>query len=287
MKNYILLTLMLAWGFNQLSAQCPATAVEIDCNAGPVSFFATSPTNCVVAANCSGLITEYLIVSTVDTVILGTTQTTSFDPTLYEGECVSVQPVCYDLQIVQNFVEQLNNGFLGLCCTAVDGQTPAGLDPICTTVTGIYTSGSQVQDMDDVLIILGAFGGDTLTLRSLAATIDSINLQAPTIGIICSGVSEIGYCLDTDPNLATNAFDICPPGCPADLILTGTTADPLYSAGNTITSDAVVPGGSNVGYQAGTEILMDTPFMVEPNADFSAEIVPCVPFAGDTGGSEN
>ncbi len=276
MKNFSLLILTLFLGFSQVNAQCPANATAIDCNAGPINFFATSATACVGVADCSTLVSEYLIVSTADTVILGTVQTTSFDPTLYEGQCVSVQPVCYDLGNVQNFVDQLNSNF-SLCCTAVNGNTPVGLDPICDNVIALYSSGSEVENMNDVLAILASFGNDTLTLRGLAATIDSINVQAPLLGVVCGGVTAIDYCLNTEVDFSVGAYDICPAVCPADLILTGTTADPLYPAGNTITSDATVPGGSNVGYQAGMQILLNPPFQVLPNAEFAAEIVPCVP----------
>ncbi len=282
MKKLYLVFSMLIFGLIQLNAQCPATATAVNCGEGPVAFAPGAASQCVGTPACGTLHSEYIIVNTADTVILGSTTTLDFDPTLYEGYCVSVQPVCYDIQVIKNFVDAMESSLFDICCTSVNDNTPAGLDPICTAINQTlgYTSGDQIQDLTQVFDILGAFGADTLTVIGLASIIDTINLQAPTIGVVCSGVGVIDYCIDRDIDFSINAFDICPPppGCEDVINITG-LSEVNANANISVISEGMVPAGRNVTYQAGTDILLNAGFEVQLNAEFQAVIGPCVPLA--------
>ncbi len=67
------------------------------------------------------------------------------------------------------------------------------------------------------------------------------------------------------------------PTCPTDLTINGLVTSSIYAVSNNIFSDGTIPSGANVEYQAGNCIEMSSPFTVNSNARFVAEINPCTP----------
>ncbi len=116
---------------------------------------------------------------------------------------------------------------------------------------------------------------------------------------ICCGYGIGSYTLTNDTEGTTiftggefgseelTNFCIVPSSCPTDLPLTGGMVSDTYSASNSVTSDAIVPAGEVVIYQAGNFIDLNEGFEVEANAEFLGEIVPCSTLDVETEEEEN
>ncbi len=75
-------------------------------------------------------------------------------------------------------------------------------------------------------------------------------------------------------SFCTNGTSTCPP-CLSSRIINGNIPTDLYQADQHILSNGIILTGSNVQFKAGTYILLDNNFTIEPNASFSAEIDGC------------
>ncbi len=126
--------------------------------------------------------------------ILGFTTASSFSPADYgvqAGDRVCLQPVGYDLVQVQNMIDQIFNGtfFFQPCCNFVGLVVP---DFCPNLIAGGITSGSDIQDLGDVLDLLAIFSGNpnsTVSVNGFIREVDTLNVDAADLPAPCGGNS--------------------------------------------------------------------------------------------------
>ena len=93
--------------------------------------------------------------------------------------------------------------------------------------------------------------------------------------------SDTGHCLtvvfDSDGSVRKTGFEFVVNNClcPPIRFISGAPAAGSFFADTTITSDGLIESPKGVIYQAGNEILLNTPFEVELGAEFDAQIGDC------------
>ncbi len=299
-KTFFLCLLGLFFNLTAINAQpCAAGDGSIIACAGTmidISQIGDSDV-CSSATDCNGLSTEFLVVSSGfggvgDTVILGTEQTLEFEADKYmdggADACINVIPICYDLAALQDLVDNMNQN--DTCCFFLNLITeqvaPPGTDSICNVIKSIFTSGDQIQDMNQVLEVIEVFGGSGLTLSTLQAVIDGVNAEAGFIANFCTQAREIGYCMNPDVDFTQNNYALVNP-IPADPIFVEQTSCPSCSAteslagyepdgsAGTWTGGDVTPGGdyTTCGIGAGGQDYTYTYQSEDINGCFSENTV--------------
>ena len=139
--------------------------------------------------------TEYIITQVgvpaddgLGDVILGSSVSSIFDPSsfgLVPGDQFDVTPVSYDLNNIQNIIDAVYNGFG--CCFLFNLVVPN----FCANLMGAgINSGSDIQNINDVLVLVDLFAavpGSTVSIAGFLASVEQINTDSGALGGVCGG----------------------------------------------------------------------------------------------------
>lgn len=115
---------------------------------------------------------------------------------------ICIVPFSYDLVQLQTVVDSLINGeyIPGTSCCSAAGQFFVGLCDSLATY-GIY-SGSDVNDLNDVITFMGIFAGtnnSSISLTAFIGTVQQINTFASLFGNCAGNNSEICFAVSNTP----------------------------------------------------------------------------------------
>lgn len=155
-------------------------------------------------------------------VIVGSSTSPSIDLSALgftSGEALEVNAVCYDLARAQTLVDDLyNNTYLFTpCCTIV--QTFGGIDACGPLMAAGIQSGSDIQNLDDIITLLNALGsgGGDLSVDSFQIKVDDANLVIVNdLPSACGGGSPINYTISATANYTIECVDA--PEIPDNLV---------------------------------------------------------------------
>jgi len=113
-----------------------------------------------------------------------------------------------------------------------------------------------------------------------ASTVQVNNLTSGIYTVTVTDDNGLNQSLSLQINGQSPIYDangnlLCGNLCPEYLAPNGITGSGLYSANNTLNSDATIPPDNTTEYKAGQTILLKSGFEVPSNAEFSAEIEDC------------
>jgi len=157
-----------------------------------------------------------------------------------------------------------------------------GIGPISTNLT---LDASVTHEKCDALgeaiaIPSGGTTPYTYAWSTGASGAQVTNLASGSYTVTVSDANGLNQSLTLQINGQTPIYDangnlLCGNLCPDYLAPSGVTGTGLYSADNTLDSDATILTGNTIQYKAGQAIKLDEGFTVQPNAEFSAEIEDC------------
>jgi len=106
------------------------------------------------------------------------------------------------------------------------------------------------------------------------------NLSSGIYKVVVSDANGLSASVEIQINGQTPIYDangnlLCGSICPDYLEPTSVTLNDQYKAGIKLESNAIIPVNSNVYFEAGESILLDSGFEVKPGAAFSADIDDC------------
>ena len=182
-----------------------ADATLNDTLAAAVFFSSPTPTSAIPQTEFLIILQDSLASDSLGWAIIETSIDGAVSPAalgLSVGDTFSVVSFSYDIQQIKLAVQGiLNNSvpFLGSCCGLIDSQSP--IPGICDSLNAAgITDSSDVNDINDLLTFLAAFGGGGSTSqRGLNAVLVGINDQLGTLSATgcTNGVSEICYATDS------------------------------------------------------------------------------------------
>ena len=274
-------TILLFLGWLQIHAQCLLSSIPV-CPTDTVTFTVQNPPtgSCQIQSDCAGLVSGHLLVSYPDTMLVGAVDTNVFIAANYDS-CISVVPFCFDILAVQAFVDALH--ISAFCCSQINNAIPGA----CDSIKSRFSSGSEIQGLED---FTNVFNNDTAaksTLRQLAAGIEAFNAQSGLISLVCPGAGAIAFCLDTELDFNARAYQITSTACGfADCVDTISitpsflAADPhqsIFKAMSVVLAQGIVTAGNleNLEFRAGTEVSLSTDFQVQEGATLEIIIEDC------------
>lgn len=234
MKNFTPLLLLFCslFIYDVGYAQCNGADIT-DCEMTTAAdLVAPDVASCQRTGDCGGLVTEYFVVDlnnivttdddpatpedefTSGPLIVGSSISGIITPSDFgfaDGDCFAMIPVCYDLQAVKTLIDDMNTAPTNNCCTIVDQQANGA----CTTLRNLgYDSGDQINNIDDVLGVLSAFGNTQVSVDYFVYITETINSEFdPLLGLdfFCTNSGPIAFCTD---QLVRTEFSViaCPLG---------------------------------------------------------------------------
>ncbi len=171
---------------------------------------AITPSTCFGGfTECGDFTTEYFITNldvlaedSLGNEILGTSQANNFTlNSVIAAENLdgvtnfAVTPVCYDIAAVRLLVDGLNASTV--CCSGVNQLG----DGICEGITALYQSGDEVEDLNDVLAVIAAFGSSSLSIQQFEFIASQVNDNISLLMLFCAGTTSLGYCIDVNDSV--------------------------------------------------------------------------------------
>ncbi len=282
MKIYLGMIWIFSMTWISVDGQCLPQSIAV-CPAAEIVFAEVSPpsSSCQVQGNCNGLESGYLVVSYPDTLVLAGLDQNAFMASDFQG-CISIVPVCYDLQAVKAFVDALHNN--AICCSAVNAAIPDA----CDTIKALFPNGgADIQSIEDFTRILEAIAENEPTLREIVKAAELFNAQIGVLNLLCPGTSPIAFCLDSELDFSQLAYEITPDACGfADCVDTirisssFLTNDPhqfVFRATDAIFAQGTVTvsNAEDIEFRAGLEVTLQPEFQVENGAQLLIEIELC------------
>ena len=208
-NRFIPLVIMLMIALPYAQAQCNYTSnVSSICPnfTYPLSGFSST---CNGVTNCDGLTNGYLVVSVPDTLVLDVLEESSFLASDYTGG-ITIVPFCYNLDEIQNFVDIVINQ--SSCCFILNTQVPG----FCDSITNNFDNGSEVQNLNDLIVVLESFSMGDMTPNLILNILNSLNDNIGALEFFCQGITPFSYCFDSVDFSAENTtiYDINPDVCP-------------------------------------------------------------------------